>query len=131
MKGIINTYRFIIAPDFFGFSSEGLDFPLRDTEGIQSDLQLSLDFIVMSSEFGQLERLLLNGLLQVNVHLVGRIERHFQFGNLNLELLLNSGDLGLKASFSFDNAGIELFYFNACSFAIKKNNEISVRKVLY
>lgn len=76
----------------------------------------------MSLDFSELQRLSLDGFLQVNVSFVGTVQGHFQFGDLDLQLLLDACNFGLKASFSLDDAGTELFNFNAGSFAANKIN---------
>lgn len=111
------TYRFIVAPNLFSFSCKSLNSSLSYAKLVKSDLELALDFVVVSLEFSKLEGLLLNGLLKVNIQLVGAIQRHFQFGDLDLELLLDASNFGLEAGFGFNNAGIELFDFNAGGFA--------------
>lgn len=123
----ILTYTFIIAPDLFSFSSKSLNSSLGYAKLVESDLELTLDFIVVSLDFGKLKRLFLNGLLQVNVHLVGAVQGHFQFGDLDLQLLLDAGNLGLETSLGFDDACIELFDFNAGGFA---GIEITTIKIL-
>lgn len=51
--------------------------------------------------------------MQIDVVLVGNVERKFQFGDLNLELLLYTLYLGLQLRFRFDDAGIQLLDLNA------------------
>lgn len=72
----------------------------------------------MGLDFGKLERLFLDGLLQVDVDFVGTVQRHFQFSDLDLQFLLDASNLSLEAGLSFNNASIELFDFDASSFAV-------------
>lgn len=116
------SYGFIVAPNFLSLCSEGLDAALRNAELIQSDLQLALNFVVVRRKFGNLERLFLAELLQVDVLLVGSVERHLQLGDLNLQLLLDAGDLGLQLGLGLDDTGIQLFDFDARSFAKNGKN---------
>ncbi|KAJ8952452.1 hypothetical protein NQ314_007525 [Rhamnusium bicolor] len=104
---------FIVAPDFFSFSGKSLYSSTRNAKLVQGDLQLALDFIVMGLDFSELEGLFLDGLLEVNVDFIGTIQRHFEFGDLDLQLLLNASDFGLEPGFGFNNARIELLNFNA------------------
>lgn len=67
-----------------------------------------------------LQRLFLDGLLQVNVGLVSDIKRQFQFGDLDLKLLLDAGDLGLQFGLGFDHAGTQLLDFDAGLLAVNK-----------
>lgn len=79
-----------------------------------------MNFVVVGLEFGKSQGLLLDGLLQVKIGLVGSIQRHLQLGDLDLELLLDAGDLGLEPGLSFHDASIELFNFKAgCLAGIK------------
>jgi hypothetical protein len=120
--GGIWTYRFVVAPDLLDFSGEGLDLPLRDAELVQGDLELPLDLVVVGGEFGELQGLLLDGLLQVDVGLVGRIQGHLQLGDLDLELLLDAGDLGLETGLGLDDAGVKLFDLDAGGLAANRHN---------
>lgn len=67
----------------------------------------------MRLDLSELQGLLLDGLLQVEVGLVGSVQRHLQLGDLDLELLLDAGDLGFEPSLRFHDTGIELFNFKA------------------
>lgn len=121
-RQISNTYRFVVAPDFFGFGGKSLDSPLGDAELVQGDLQLALDFVVVGLEFGELEGLLLDGLLEVDVDLVGAVQGHLQFGDLDLQLLLDAGHLGLQSGLGLDDARIELLDFDAGGLAGKEKD---------
>lgn len=74
----------------------------------------------MGLDFSELEGLFLDGLLKVNVDLVGTVQGHFKFSDLNLQLLLDASDLGLEPGLSFNDTSIELFNFNASGFAVKE-----------
>jgi len=58
--------------------------------------------------YGELKGLLLDGLLQFNVVPVGDVEGHLEFGDLDLELLLDALDFRLKLGFSLNHAGVQL-----------------------
>lgn len=109
----MSTYRFVVAPDFLNLGGERLYPPLRHAELVQGDLELALDFVVVGLEFGELQRLLLDGLLQVEVGLVGGVQGHLELGDLDLELLLDAGDFGLEPGFGFHDARVELFNLEA------------------
>lgn len=79
-----STYRFIVAPDFLCFGGKGLYSPLRHAKLVQGDLQLALNFVVMGLDFSELEGLLLDCLLEVDVDLVGAVQGHLKFSDLNL-----------------------------------------------
>lgn len=64
--------------------------------------------------------MLLDGLLQVKVGLVSDIKRQFQFGNVDLELLLDAGDLGFQLGLSLNNASVQLLDLNAGLLAVNK-----------
>lgn len=80
---------------------------------IESGLQLALDIFVVGLQFSQLQRLLLDHLLQVDVGLVGHIQRHLQLGDLDLQLLLDACHLGLQPGLSLNDASIQLLDLNA------------------
>lgn len=80
---------------------------------IEGSLQLALHILVVGLQFGQLQRLLLDHLLQIDVGLVGHIQRHLQLGDLDLQLLLDASHLGLQAGLRLNDAGIELLDLNA------------------
>lgn len=115
-----DTYGLVVAPDVLTLSCECLDLPLGDAQLVKGDLKLALNLIVMCLDFGKGEGLFLDGLLEINVGLVGDIQRHFQFSDLNLELLLDAGDLRSELGLGFDYAGAELFNLDAGLFAAKK-----------
>lgn len=73
-----------------------------------------------------LQRLLLDGLLQVNVGLVGDIQGHFQFGDVDLHLLLDPDDFGLQPCLGLDDASAELLDLNAGLFAEEGKSKGSV-----
>lgn len=50
----------------------------------------------------------LDGLLQIDVVLVGNVQRQLQFGDLDLQLLLHALHLGLQLRLRFDHAGVQL-----------------------
>lgn len=68
--------------------------------------------------YGQSESLLLDGLLQVDVVLVGDVQGQFELGDLDLHLLLYTLNLGLQPHFGFHHASIQLLDFDAGLFAI-------------
>jgi len=68
--------------------------------------------------YSQSEGLLLNGLLQINVVLVSDVQGQFEFGDLDLELLLYTLNLGLQLRLGFHHAGVQLLDFDAGLFAI-------------
>lgn len=68
----------------------------------------------------ELQRLLLDGLLHFQVILVRHIQRHLQFGDLQLHLLLDTCDFGFQFGFGFDDTCIELFDFNARLFTVNE-----------
>ena len=115
-----STHRFIVAPDLLNLSSKSLDFPLRGTELIQGNLELPLNLVVVGSDFSKLKGLLLDGLLQVDVELVGGVQGHLKLGDLDLELLLDAGDLGLEPSLGLDHTSVKLFNFDAGGLAANK-----------
>lgn len=115
-----STHRFIVAPDLLNLSSKSLDFPLRCTELIQGNLELPLNLVVVGTDFGKLKGLLLDGLLQVDVELVGGVQGHLKLGDLDLELLLDAGDLGLEPSLGLDHTSVKLFNFDAGGLAANK-----------
>ena len=67
-----------------------------------------------------LQRLLLNGLLQVNVGLVSDIKRQLQFSDLDLELLLDASYFGLQLSLSFYDASVQLLDLDAGLLTVDK-----------
>lgn len=81
---------------------------------------MALNFIIVGLKFGELEGLLLDGLLEIDVDLVGAVQGHLKFSYLDLQLLFDTCDFGLESGLSFDDASIELFNFNACGFAVKE-----------
>ncbi|KNC33082.1 hypothetical protein FF38_04698 [Lucilia cuprina] len=97
---------------FFQFTIQTGQTTLSNTVLIQGGLQLTLNVFVVGLQFGQLQGLFLDNLLQINVGLVGNIQGHFQFGDLDLQLLLNALDFGLQAGFGFNNASVQLFDFD-------------------
>lgn len=111
-----NTHALVIASDLFSLGGEGLHPPLGHAELVEGDLQLSLQLVVVGLDLGELERLLLDGLLQVDVGLVGGVQRHLQFGDLDLEFLLDASDLGLEPGLGLDDAGVELLDFDRRGF---------------
>lgn len=64
-----------------------------------------------------LQRLLLDGLLQVNVGLISDIKGHFQFSDVDLHLLLDPDDFSLQPCLGLDDASAELLDLNAGLFA--------------
>lgn len=95
--------------------------PLRDAQLIQGNRQLTLDFVVVGLQFGQGQRLFLDRLLEIDVGLVGGIQGHFQFGDLDLQLLLDAGDLALQSGLGLDDASVQLFDLDAGLFAGNKS----------
>lgn len=71
--------------------------------------------------YRNLNGVFLDGLLQVNIVLVADIQRHFQLGDLHLQLLLDAGNLGLKFGLSFNKTRAHLFDFDGHLFAEKSN----------
>lgn len=61
--------------------------------------------------------MLLDSLLQIDVVLVGDVQRQFELGDLDLELLLHALDLGLQFRLGLDHTGAQLLDFNAGLFA--------------
>lgn len=90
-----------------------MDSPLADAELVNGDVELALALVVVGLELGKGKRLLLDGLLEVDVGLVGDVQGHFQLGDVDLELLLDAGNFGLELGLGLDHAGVELFDFNA------------------
>lgn len=64
--------------------------------------------------------MLLDCLLEIEVVLVGNVKGQFQLGDLDLELLLDSLDLGLQFRFGFNNTSIQLFDLDARLLAVIK-----------
>lgn len=60
-----------------------------------------------------LQRLLLDGLLQIDVGLVGNVQRQLQLSDLDLELLLDAGDLCLQLGLGLDHASVQLLDLDA------------------
>lgn len=120
------TYRFVVAPDFLALGSERLNLPLRDAELIDGDLELTLYLIVVSLELGQSHGLLLDGLLQIDVGLVGNVQGHFQLSDLDLQLLLDASDFGPQLGLGFNNTSVQLFNFNAGLFAVTQIDKYSI-----
>lgn len=120
MQPGIRTHRFVISANFLTLGGEGLDLPLGHAELVKGDLELALDLVVMSLELNESQGLLLEGLLQIDVGLVGDVERHLQLGDLDLELLLDALHLGLQPGLGLDHARVELLDFNAVLLAEKK-----------
>lgn len=120
LNSALRTQRLlVVATQLFQLSDEGLDAALSDVVLVGGRLQLALELLVQSSELGQLQRLLLDGLLQVDVGAVGNVQRHLEFGDVDLELLLDALDLALQLSLSLNDASIKLFNFNASLLAVK------------
>lgn len=92
---------------------------------IDGDLELALDFVVVGLEFGQGDGLLLDGLLQVDVGLVGNIQGHFQFSDMDLQLLLDADNFSPQLSLGFNYAGTQLLDFNAGLLAVRKSNSFT------
>lgn len=67
-----------------------------------------------------LQRLFLDGLLQINIGLVGDIQGQFKFSDLDLELLLDACDFGLQLGLSLYYARIQLLDLDACLLAEEK-----------
>lgn len=67
--------------------------------------------------YGQSERLLLDGLLQVDVVLVSNVEGQLQLGDLNLHLLLHALHLGLQLRLRLDHTGVQLLDLDTGLFA--------------
>lgn len=63
--------------------------------------------------YSQGERLLLDRLLQIDVVLVGHVERQLQLGDLDLQLLLHALHLGLQLGLGLDYAGVQLLDLDA------------------
>lgn len=62
--------------------------------------------------------MLLDGLLQFDVALVGDVQRHLQLGDLDVKLLLDAGDLGLEPGLSLHDAHVELLDLDAGLLAV-------------
>lgn len=74
--------------------------------------------------YRECERLLLDGLLELKVVLIGDVQRKFQFGDLHLELLLDPGHFGFELGLGFNDPSVQLFDFNAGLLAeIKKKGK--------
>lgn len=61
--------------------------------------------------------MLLDGLLELDVGLVGDIQRHFQFGDLDLQLLLDAGHFGLELRLGLDQTVGKLLNLDGGLFA--------------
>lgn len=109
----MGSYGFVVSANFFALSRKRLDLSQRHAQLIKGNLELALHFIVVSLKLDKVQRLLLDGLLQVDVSLVGDVQGHFQFGDLNLELLLDTLHLSLQPGLRLDHARVELLDFNA------------------
>lgn len=70
--------------------------------------------------YGKLKTLFLDGLLQFDVIFIGNIQRQFEFGDLNLQLLLDASDFSFQFSFSFDDSGAKLLDFDAGLLPVEK-----------
>lgn len=79
-----------------------------------------------SSTYGQLQRLFLDRLLELDVGLVGDVQGHFQFGDVQLELLLDAGHLGLEFGLSLNQTTSELLNLDGGLLAEEIEEEISV-----
>lgn len=66
-----------------------------------------------SFSYGQSERLLLDGLLQINVVLVGDVQRQLELGDLDLQLLLYTLHLGLQLRLGLHYASVQLLDLDA------------------
>jgi hypothetical protein len=73
--------------------------------------------------YGERERLLLNGLLQLDVVLVGHVQRHLEVLDLDVQLLLDAGHLGLQLHLSLHDARVELLDLDARLFAANMRRE--------
>jgi len=65
----------------------------------------------------------LDGLLQFDVALVGNVQRHLEFGDLDVQLLLDASNLGLEPGLSLHDANVELLDLDAGLLAEKQEKE--------
>lgn len=63
--------------------------------------------------YGQCERLLLDRFLQIDVILIGNVQRQLQLGDVNLQLLLHTLNLGLQLRLRLDDTGVQLLDLDA------------------
>lgn len=73
-----------------------------------------------------MQRLFLDRLLELDVGLVGDVQGHFQFGDVQLELLLDAGHLGLEFGLSLNQTTSELLNLDGGLLAEEIEEEISV-----
>lgn len=123
LDGALGTVGAVqVGADLLQLSVESGQTALGNAVLVQSGLQLALDILVVGLQFGQLERLLLDHLLEIDVGLVGHIQGHLQLGDLDLQLLLDAGHLGLQPGLRLNDAGIELLDLNGGLLAVESNN---------
>ena len=127
------NYSFQGGAEIIQLGLEGLQTTLSNAVLVHGDVQLTLALFVQRLQFlssknvlimfmcwrqsnratyGQLERLLLDGLLHFDVALVGNVQRHFQFGDGDLQLLADALHFGLEPGLSLDETGVELVDFD-------------------
>lgn len=124
-NGTLGAQRVLVVDaDLFQFAGERLKTALSNAKLVKGLLQLALDFVIVGLQFSQLQRLLLDDLLQVNVRLVGNVQGHFQLGDVNLELLLDTQHFGLEAGFGLNDASVKLFNFDGSLLAAEKRKNV-------
>jgi hypothetical protein len=127
------NYSFQGGAEVIQLGLQGLQTTLSNAVLVHGDVQLTLALFVQRLQFlssknvlimficcrqsntatyGQLERLLLDGLLHLDVALVGNVQGHFQFGDGDLQLLADALHFGLEPGLSLDETGVELVDFD-------------------
>lgn len=71
-----------------------------------------------------LQRLFLDGFLQINVGLVCDVKRELEFGDVDLELLLDAGHLRLQFGLGLHNASVQLLNLDAGLLTVDNINYI-------
>lgn len=71
-----------------------------------------------------LQRLLLDDLLEIDVGLVGDIKRKLKLGDLDLQLLLDAGDLRLQLGLSLNHTSVQLLDLDAGLLAVDNTKPV-------
>lgn len=75
-------------------------------------------FVMKSKTYRECEGLLLDGLLQLYVVLVGYVQRQLQLCDVDLQLLLDASHLGLQLGLGLHNTSVQLLYLDAGLLAV-------------
>lgn len=82
---------------------------------------ISVPFLRLVIPYRELQGLFLDRLLELDVGLVSDVQGHFQFGDLELELLLDAGNFGFEFGLGFNQTVGELLDLDGSLFAEGEN----------